>query len=145
MPDDIPACPYCSQRARLVTGRVIYPRRPDLGHKKFWHCAPCGAYVGCHDAGVGQGNGTKPLGRLANAELRAAKQRAHRAFDMLWLDKPNKRRARLAAYAWLAEAMGLPVEQCHIGEMDVAQCDRVVSLVAARAEAGTVARGRTYA
>lgn len=145
MADDIPTCPYCNNRARLVTGLVIYPRRPDLGHKKFWHCAPCRAYVGCHDAGVGQGNGTKPLGRLANAELRAAKKRAHFAFDMLWLDKTNKRRARQAAYTWLAAAMGLPVERCHIGEMDVQQCEQVVQLVTARVQAGTVAKGGTYA
>lgn len=133
-----PICGYCSQPAKLVTGAAIYPHRPDLGGKRFWQCKPCDAYVGCHDAGNGQGDGTKPMGRLANAELRKAKKDAHGAFDRLWLQAPNRRRARGAAYAWLAEAMGLTVDQCHIGEMDVQQCRRVLKLVAARCQAGTV-------
>ena len=132
-------CPYCHSAAKLVDGRAIYPHRPDLSSKKFWQCKPCGAYVGCHAPGSGQGDGTKPLGRLANAELRNAKKDAHYAFDRLWLDAPNRRRARGAAYAWLAEAMGLTADECHIGEMDVQQCRRVVQLVMARKAAGTVA------
>jgi len=59
-----PTCPYCQQQAELVGGAAIYPHRQDLADKRLWNCAPCGAYVGCHD-------GTEtPLGRLANAELR---------------------------------------------------------------------------
>lgn len=136
---DAPICPYCQSRAHLVTGRMIYPNRPRLYEKRIWLCAPCDAYVGCHDPGVGQGDGTKPLGRLANAELRKAKMDAHKAFDSLWRDAPHLGRARRAAYAWLAEAMGLPGEECHIGEMDVDQCRQVVRLVIARKQAGTVA------
>lgn len=132
-------CPYCGSEAKLVGGLAIYPHRPDLGGKKFWRCKPCDAYVGCHEAGNGQGDGTKPLGRLANAELRKAKKDAHYAFDRLWLDSPNRRRARGAAYAWLADAMGLTADECHIGEMDVQQCRRVFQLVLARKAAGTVA------
>ena len=132
-------CPYCGSEAKLVGGLAIYPHRPDLGGKKFWRCKPCDAYVGCHEAGNGQGDGTKPLGRLANAELRKAKKDAHYAFDRLWLDSPNRRRARGAAYAWLADAMGLTADECHIGEMDVQQCRQVFRLVVARKAAGTVA------
>lgn len=130
-------CPYCRDAAKLVDGRAIYPHRPDLSSKQFWQCKPCGAYVGCHAAGVGQGDGTKPLGRLADAELRKAKKDAHFAFDGLWLNSPNRRRARGAAYAWLADAMGLTADECHIGEMDAQQCRRVFQLVLARKAAGT--------
>jgi len=56
-------CNYCGNNAEMVSGDAIYPHRPDLYHRKFYRCQPCGAYVGCHE-------GTdKPLGRLANAEL----------------------------------------------------------------------------
>ena len=133
-------CPYCSQPASLVGGDVIYPNRLDLHSLKFWSCSPCRAYVGCHAKGAliqthpvkKHSDGTVPLGRLANAELRAAKSRAHAAFDPLWRGGPM---FRPKAYAWLAEALGIERSECHIGEFDVAQCDRVVKLANQKREA----------
>lgn len=126
-------CPYCKQPAQLVTGSSIYPHRPDLWNLRFWKCEPCDAYVGCHKKGayfyVGGAkivsDGTIPLGRLANAELRMAKSEAHAAFDPLWRDGGM---TRSAAYKWLAHKMGLPAGECHIGEFDVAQCKEVKRL-----------------
>lgn len=109
-------CPYCALEAELVTGAVVYPHRPDLASLRFWQCSPCEAYVGCH-------KGTKaPLGRLADATLRKAKQRAHAAFDPLW---KNGGRSRDEAYAWLSKELNIPPEECHIGMFDVHQCKRV--------------------
>jgi len=119
-------CPYCNRDAELVKGTVIYPHRRDLAVKNFWRCNPCGAHVGCHDRGVGQGNGDKPLGRLANAELRHWKQRAHSAFDPLWKARHMQRKE---AYRWLAERMGIAVQNCHIGMFDVDGCRAVVAAV----------------
>jgi hypothetical protein len=119
-------CPYCDRPARLVKGRAIYPHRPDLAHRNFWRCDPCDAHVGCHN------NGTKdkPLGRLANAELRRAKQAAHAAFDPLWKSGAMKRKE---AYAWLAESLGIAEQNTHIGMFDVDSCRAVVAVVAAHA------------
>jgi hypothetical protein len=117
------SCPYCNNEAWLVGGNVIYPHRPDLFNKRFWLCAPCNAYVGCHP-------GTeKPLGRLANSELRQAKQKAHIAFDALWKrTTPLGTFDRKGAYTWLARQLGIPRADCHIGQMDVEQCQRVVEV-----------------
>ncbi len=124
-----PVCPYCDRVAELVDGSAIYPRRRDLHARKFWRCAPCDAWVGTH------ANSSKhaPLGRLANAELRQAKQAAHRAFDRLWKakirrDGCQKFEARQAAYAWLAERLGIDPKDAHIGMFDVDQCRRVVEV-----------------
>lgn len=119
-----PICPYCNAEAEFVTGKVIYPHLPDLAEKKFWLCAPCKAYVGCHKAGIGYGDGTRPLGRLADARLRAAKLKTHNIFDRLWMGQKDRRGARTEAYAELAKRMGIPVNQCHIGEFDVDQCEQ---------------------
>ena len=123
-------CPYCQQPAPLVGGDVVYPHRLDLAAKNFYQCSPCDARVGCHPPetapGGGQGDGTVPLGRLANAELRKAKQDAHAAFDPLW---KSGRMRRKDAYAWLAGLMKLKVKNTHIGEFDVAQCHAVVQAV----------------
>lgn len=117
-------CDYCGNAAELVSGKVIYPHRPDLLRLKFWNCAPCKAYVGCHKKEGGNGDGTNPLGRLANAELRAAKNQAHAAFDPLWRERGMKRGA---AYGWLADKLGIHKSECHIGMMDVPMCRRVVA------------------
>jgi len=112
-------CPYCNRPAHLVDGVTIYPHRPDLYEKKFYLCPPCDAYVGCHPGT------TEPLGRLANAELRAAKMAAHSAFDPLWRLGQWKRRD---AYKWLAGKLGIAWKDCHIGFMDVEMCKRVVEI-----------------
>jgi hypothetical protein len=114
-------CPYCNTLARLTRGREIYPHRPDLYSLNFWACKPCDAYVGCHK----KFPGTTPLGRLANAELRAAKSNAHRAFDPLWQDGAYTRHQ---AYQWLSEALRIPVADCHIGMFDVDLCREVIAV-----------------
>lgn len=110
-------CPYCGDVVHMVKGDVIYPHRPDLFHKNFYRCEPCGAHVGCHPGT------TKPLGRLANAELRKAKSAAHAAFDPLW---KQGLMSRTKAYKWLSDALQIKPQDCHIGMMDVADCRRVV-------------------
>lgn len=108
-----------------MTGRELYPNRPELHRKNFWRCAPCDAHVGCHAYNRRHSRtGTEPLGRLANRELRAAKMRAHAAFDPLWREGEM---TRDEAYSWLARRLGLKPSNCHIGMFDVAMCDRVVA------------------
>lgn len=119
-------CHYCHQNANLVSGDVIYPHRPDLFHKKFWQCNPCRAFVGCHDANIGYGDGTRPLGILANAQLRKAKKSAHYAFDPLWR---GQNMTRKEAYVWLAKQLNIPVNQCHIGMMNLDMCTRTVEVI----------------
>lgn len=112
-------CDYCGEPAEQVTGADIYPHRPDLSHKVFYQCKPCGARVGCHPGG------DMPLGRLANAELRRAKNAAHNSFDPLW---KSCRMTRSDAYEWLARELGIAKRDCHIGMFDVAMCRRVVEV-----------------
>jgi hypothetical protein len=112
-------CQYCLSDAELVTGADVYPHLPRLHNKKIWRCAPCKAWVGCHE-------GTdKAMGRLANAELRQAKMDAHSVFDPLWR---NGERTRKQAYQWLAEKLGMPFKKCHIGYFDIEQCKQVVAV-----------------
>ena len=85
-------------------------------------CPRCGAYVGVHKGS------DKPLGRLANSELRNWKKAAHAAFDPLWKYGPYRGR-RNEAYRWLSEKMGTPIEFTHIGMFDVDQCRKVVRIM----------------
>ena len=117
-------CDYCKLPAELVAGSEVYPHRPELADHQIWRCKPCGAWVGCHF-------GTnKPLGRLANAELRKAKMAAHAEFDPLWQrSSPKQKFARRGeAYHWLSRQLGKPFAQTHIGMFDVSECQRVVEV-----------------
>lgn len=127
LPFSVVLCDYCGNVAPYVTGRQVYPHRRDLYSKRFYQCKPCDAMVGVHP-------GTdKPLGRLADKDLRVAKMAAHAAFDPIWQEGHKKRGS---AYAWLAEQLGIHVADCHIGMFDIAMCHRVVevcdALIAAR-------------
>ena len=127
-----PFCPYCAKPSKLVTGAVIYPHRPDLSSLHFYLCAECDAYVGCH------GNTTTPLGRLANEELRRAKKMVHAVFDPIWQKRleeksktnPNYKKvhARGGRYKKLAEALGIPSAECHIGMFDVPTCFAAIAV-----------------
>lgn len=110
-------CDYCHRLTEFVDSSEVY----GTSYGMIYLCRPCKAWVGVHKGS------DKPLGRLADASLRQWKQNAHNAFDPLW--KYGRFRGRRnAAYAWLAEQMGLPVEETHIGMMDVPQCKQVVEI-----------------
>lgn len=110
-------CDYCSRLTEYVDSKVIYGK----SYGNIYLCRNCMAYVGVH-------KGTdKPLGRLANAELRYWKKAAHAVFDPLW-QYGCFRHQRNAAYAWLAEQMRLPREKTHIGMFDVDQCKQVIAI-----------------
>lgn len=126
-------CPYCDEFSKVVGGDAIYPGRLDLALLKFHRCDPCDAHVGCHKPGAYvyvdgrriRSDGTLPMGRLADAELRRAKMRAHDAFDPIWRDGGTPRHA---AYLWLANVMGLSIDATHIGDFTPEQCRRVVEV-----------------
>jgi hypothetical protein len=102
-----------------VAGTTIYPHRKDLAKVAFFLCRPCDAYVGTHH------KTGRPLGTLANAELRAARKRAHAAFDPSWKQTVL---SRSDAYAVLAVKLGIDYDVCHIGMFDLETCQKVIEL-----------------
>lgn len=124
------------KETKYVDSAIVYGKSYGM----IYYCAPCQAWVGVH-----HGHSRKALGRVANAELREWKKKAHAAFDALWQRKINKEvrngakrhgrgymntrsRCRNAAYQWLSEALNIPKKQAHIGMFDVEQCRRVVEV-----------------
>jgi hypothetical protein len=114
-------CQYCGAAAAFrPTSSHVYSK--DFG--PIWHCVPCAAWVGCHPDG-------RPLGTLANANLRKIRVAAHNAFNPLIerkiaREKCSKTKAKNAAYAWLSKQLGIPREQCHIGMFNEEQCSSVM-------------------
>jgi hypothetical protein len=117
-------CDYCGQPAEFTWSSTHLYHGKDYG--PAWQCLPCEAWVGCHPD-------RRPLGRLANKALRRAKVTAHAVFDPMITKKirrdgVSKQQARGAAYRWLAEQLGIPGKDCHIGMFDEAMCQRVVEI-----------------
>lgn len=114
-------CPYCLRVAEFLTGAYVYPHRPDLSDKRFYVCKPCDARVGAHADG-------RPLGTLANAELRQLRSQAHGVFDPKWKREMGGTMRRREAYRWLASNLRIPEEHCHIGMFDEEMCRRVIQI-----------------
>lgn len=125
-----PDCPYCGAPSFFLQNSACIYHGNDYG--PVYICPPCQAWVGCHPGT------TRPLGRLADAELRKAKIRTHDEFDRTWRalferrrrsdPKYSHRRARGSRYKRLAELLGITQQDCHIGIFDVQQCMQVVDL-----------------
>lgn len=91
-------CTICNRPAQKVHGDEVYPRRPDLHELIFWVCDPCDARVGTHKGSEA------PLGVFANKVARAARQEAHKYFDLVWQDtSPIAIMSKSEAYNWLTQ------------------------------------------
>ncbi len=113
-------CPYCKCKAKLAMAAAVYPDRNLPGKVYVCNRFPrCDSYVGVH-------NGTNiPKGTLANKDLRAARMRAHGAFDSFWR---SRHWSRAHAYETLALHLTLSRDKAHIGQLDIAQCEKVVAI-----------------
>ena len=74
------------------------------------------------------------MGTVANGELRAARKAAHKQFDNLCKEKLrlnpklSKNKARNAGYRWLAGSLGISIPHCHIAQLTVKQCLKVIEI-----------------
>lgn len=116
----------------------------SLRRSRFGLFYGCTRYPGCRGAHGAHPDG-RPLGKPADQATKQARMRAHGFLDPLWRDAVhipdygalNKRaqravrhRARARAYAWLAEHLGMDVDDCHIGRFDQNTCETVSALCA---------------
>lgn len=119
-------CPYCNSNVKLENSLKIYGK--DYGLVYICEKYPvCDSYVGCHPGSK------KPLGRLADKQLRIWKSNAHAYFDWLWKkkikkEKCSKRYARTKAYSWLSKQLNIDPKDCHIGMFDIELCKRVIEI-----------------
>lgn len=113
-------CPFCNSSVSVVDSAKIYGRSYGFiylcdGYPK------CDARVSCHPGTI------KPLGNLADRELRKWRSLAHRKFDPLWQSGIFK--TRNAAYIWLSKTMELPLHRTHIAMFDIQQGQRAIAIV----------------
>src|SRR3990167_4955926 len=108
-------CPYCNKPAKWVENSEIYGRNYGRSYM-MWYCRKDNAYVGCHN------NTKRPLGTMANRELREWRKKAHSHIDPIW---QSGELARAQVYARLTKAFG---KQIHVGESDIETCKRILEV-----------------
>lgn len=106
-------CPYCSAAAELVDGATVKTK-----HKHVWLCWRCHAWTGVYPDSPRM----KPMGRLANESLRAARSRAFVAFDAAWksavaLNGWTKTKARKTAIGFLAQQINVKPATFDMGQL----------------------------
>lgn len=107
-------CNLCGGKVVFCSNKVIYGK--EYGSGKCYLCTKCGAYTGTH-----RPRPREALGLLADESMRKGKVMCHYLFDALWQGKPKAQKKRKDLYAWLAGEIGVPVDECHFGYMDIHQ------------------------
>lgn len=106
-------CPYCKMEAIWCENKEIYGRNYGKSYMCYL-CKKCDAYVGCHN------NSKKPLGTMANKELREWRKKTHTTIDPIWRDGVI---SRGKLYRMMSDHFGFDV---HIGESDVEICKKII-------------------
>lgn len=112
-------CPECGAPMTLITKNAKYG--PFYGCVMF-------RQTGCRGTHSAHANG-QPMGVPGDRETKAARVRAHAAFDQLWT---GGKMSRKKAYQWMQETMHLTKRQAHIGKFDVEQCEALITHIQER-------------
>ncbi len=108
-------CPFCQKEALWCENKEIYGRNYGKSYMVYL-CKPCDAYVGCHN------NTTKPLGTMANRELRAWRMKVHAEIDPLWKEGYYTHEQ---LYRKISEKLGYTY---HTGEADIETCKKIMEM-----------------
>lgn len=115
-------CPYCNSRAVLRPANTVYGISERSSGKHLYVCVnwpKCDAYVSAHQ------RDKRPMGVLANGNLRHKRILAHKALeDYRVLTHMEK----WAVYIWLQGKLGLNEHQIHIAKFSEEMCDQVIAL-----------------
>lgn len=115
-------CPYCGAMAFCRPASVVYGSSNRHNDSYLYICSrwpACNAYVGTHK------RNRKPLGSLANSELRHKRILAHRTLADFQQQRHMK---KWEAYIWLQAKLGLNESQTHIGMFSEYMCDQTISV-----------------
>lgn len=117
-----------------TTNDRVYGRKYGSGY--CYLCTACGAYVGTHVP-----RPREALGLLANEQMRKGKMMCHDLFDPIWKGKEHAHKKRVSAYKWLAEQMGVPIEECHFGYFDLEQLRKAYRILLRKEKENDVCTG----
>lgn len=115
-------CPYCGALAVCRPASTVYGSTVQTKGSYLYLCSrwpECDSYVAAHR------QNRRPMGTLANAQLRHKRILAHRALEDF---RRSRHMEKWAVYVWLQGKLGLPAEQVHIGMFSEQRCRQVIAL-----------------
>ena len=115
-------CPYCGapaicRPASTVHGAATWQKSSYLYLCSRWPA--CDSYVAAHK------KDHRPMGSLANTNLRRKRIQAHQSLEEL---RQNRHMEKWAVYLWLQGKLQMDPDQVHIGMFSEEMCDRVTAL-----------------
>lgn len=108
-------CLHCGGFVNVAHHEEIYRGRSYGEWPWLYLCSSCDAYVGMHPFT------NIPLGTLATEEIRNARKHCKIPFERL---HKSGAMSRDDAYAALAAALNIPVNECHFAWFDVEMCKK---------------------
>ena len=115
-------CPYCGAPAVCRPASTVYGNKIRTKGSYLYLCSrwpACDSYVAAHK------RDRRPMGTLANGDLRHKRILAHRALEDF---RQSRRMDKWAVYLWLQGKLGLNEHQTHIGMFSEQMCDRVIAV-----------------
>lgn len=106
-------CIECDKdvEAELVSGRDVYPHRPDLYTRMFWKCPNCGNFVGTHKkTGI-------ELGCIPDKKIKTVRRQIHSMLDPIW---ERRILQRAEVYSKLSESLGYTYHTAEIRSLEEA-------------------------
>lgn len=110
---------FCGRTAILRKASEI---KKGAGPNEYLYV--CSAYPDCDSYVKAHQDTLKPMGTLANKQLRRMRILAHRSFDQIW---KNNILSRNAAYEWLCSVVELDRDQAHISLFGEYMCAQVIA------------------
>lgn len=115
-------CNLCGGDVIYTSNKIIYGK--EYGNGKIYYCTKCHAFVGTH-----KHEPWKAKGILSNYRMRELRTECHEIFDKLWKNAENPIKERRKKYKWLAEEMGIPVEECHFGWFNEEELEKALRIL----------------
>ena len=115
-------CPYCGAQATLRPASVIYGSRAIHPDSRFYICSrwpACDSYVRAHKGS------RRPMGELANGDLRQKRIEAHQALEQL---QHHWKTSRKYMYLWLGYSLGIDAAHAHIAQFGEYRCEQTILL-----------------
>lgn len=110
-------CPYCGRMAVLRPAKHVYGSRNLDSGNYLYVCSgypSCDSYIGVHKKTM------RPMGTLANGDLRHKRIEAHRALNQV---VNSGMMTKKGIYIWLQNRFGLREKDMHIGKFSEYRCE----------------------
>lgn len=116
-------CPYCGKKAVLRSASYLYgEKRIFTPETMFYVCSgypECNAYVSANQ------KNNRPLGTMADGELRNLRIQAHRALREIWTQGYMTKNS---TYHWLSGKLALPEKETHVAMFSTYRCMETIRL-----------------